>query len=387
MHLPSLRRLVLGAAITGTAIGAVPAVASAASTCGYFADQKQVNVIDDSGTLPLHIVNANELVAIKDGPNGTPIFCGGSGNIANTGNTNLIHVHGPVSSNVDGLVVDRSAGVVPPDITMFNDANRRPSLKVIGRAGDDTMKVASGGVIDFDNNGDIDVRAANGANFVTLNGGDGQDLLSGESFGGFGNSTVRLFLNGGAGADDLIGGLNQDDLNGGSERDVFHAINGANDVIFGGPGFDVANADKTDRFSDVVEKRFIEPIGQLKLAPRVLKAEAGMISRLNVGWKHPQSWRELRKLKVSLYDGKQAVGMINVRPASERVTSTGAVDLKAARCKVGHHGKWVNAKLWMSLPKSLAGQDLRVDVQATDKNGDKQLVRAAGTVRVVSMIN
>jgi len=361
-------------------------MASAASTCGYFGAQRQVNVVDDSGTLPLHIVNNTTFVTIKDGPNGTPIFCGGSNNVANTGNTDLIHVFGPVSSNIDGLVVDLSAGPLPPDITTFTDANRRPSLKVVGDGGEDTMKVAGSGLIDFDNNGDIDVRAVAGANFVTLNGGPGQDLLGGDSFGGFGSATVRLFLNGGAGADQLIGGFAQDDFNGGSEDDVFHAINGANDVIFGGPGFDVANADKGDRFTDVVEKRFIEPIGHLKLAPRVLKAEAGVISRLKVGWKHPESWRELRKLKVSLYDGKEAVGMINVRPADGRVTSTGVVDLRASRCKVRHHGKWVTAKLWMSLPKSL-GQDLRVDVQATDKHAEKQLVRAAGTIRVASMIN
>ena len=36
----------------------------------------------------------------------------------------------------------------------------------------------------------------------------------------------------------------------------------------------------------------------------------------------------------------------------------------------------------MSLPKSLADQDLRVDVPAVDKDGHKQLERAAGTIRV-----
>ena len=68
-----------------------------------------------------------------------------------------------------------------------------------------------------------------------------------------------------------------------------------------------------------------------------------MISRLKVGWKHPQAWRELRKVKVSLYDGKVAVGTIDVRPAAGRLSSTGVVDLKATRCKVRHHGKWVTA--------------------------------------------
>ena len=192
---------------------------------------------------------------------------------------------------------------------------------------------------------------------------------------------MRLFLNGGPGSDQLIGGFNQDDLNGGSEDDVFHAIDGTDDVIFGGPGFDTANADKIDRFTDKVELRHIAPIGRLKLAPRVLKAEAGMISRLKVAWMHPQSWRELRKLEVRLYDGKQAVGMINARPAAGRVSGTGVVELMDGS-KVGHHGKWVTAKLAMDVPKSLAGRDLRVDVKATDIHGHGQLERAAGTIRV-----
>jgi hypothetical protein len=386
MHFSSLRRLALGAAITGAAIGAVPAMASASSTCGYFKAQRQVNVVDDSGTLPLHIVAATGFVTIKDGPNGTPTFCGGSDSIANSANTDLIHVFGPVSTNVDGIVVDRTGGAVPP-VTAFTDANRRPALTVIGHGGEDTMRVAGSGIIDYNNDSVFDLRAMAGANFVTLNGAGGQDLLSGEGFFGIGSTTVRLFLNGGPGADQMVGGLGQDDFNGGTEGDVFHAINGANDVIFGGPGSDTANADKADRFTDVVEKRFIEPIGHLKLAPRALTAEAGMISRLKMSWKHPQAWRDLRKVKLSLYDGKQAVGTINVRPASGRVSENGVVDLKASRCKVGHHGKWVTAELAMSLPKSLAGHDLRIDVQATDKNGAKQLVRAAGTIRVVPMIN
>jgi hypothetical protein len=106
-----------------------------------------------------------------------------------------------------------------------------------------------------------------------------------------------------------------------------------------------------------------------------------MISRLKVSWMHPQAWSELRKLKLSLYDGKQAVGMINARPASGRLTGTGAVDLMAGS-RLSHHGKWVTAKLALQVPKSLAGKDLRIDVQATDKHGSKQLERDAGTIKV-----
>ena len=147
------------------------------------------------------------------------------------------------------------------------------------------------------------------------------------------------------------------------------AVDNKLDVISGGPDFDTAFVDQIfDVFIDGVEDiRKVASVGRLRLAPRVLKAEAGMISRLKVGWKHPQAWRELRKVKVSLYDGKEAVGTIDVRPAAGRLASTGVVDLKATRCKVRHHGKWVTASLAMSLPKSLADQDLRVDVRRSTR--------------------
>ena len=50
--------------------------------------------------------------------------------------------------------------------------------------------------------------------------------------------------------------------------------------------------------------------------------------------------------------------------------------------KLSHHGKWVTAKLALRLPKSLAGEDLRVDVRATDSDGQRQLERGAGTIEL-----
>jgi hypothetical protein len=378
----TIRRLALGAAITGAAVGGIPAMASAASTCSMNAATRHMDIFDGSGTLPLHILNDSGFVTAKEGPNGAEISCGGLGNEARIGNIDSLSVFGPVSSNIDGLVVDLTGGPLPEQITTFTDANRRPSLKVIGNANENTMKVAGSGIIDLDGDNDVDVTAFAGPSFVTLNGMGGQDLLGGDGFLGIGSTTVPLFLNGGPGADQVIGGFAHDEFDGGSEGDVFHAIGGSNDTIFGGPGHDVANADRIDRFTDVVEERHIEGIGLLKLAPRVMNVQAGDPAMLKLAWKHPRSWRDLRKLKLSLYEGKQAVGMINVRPADGRLTSTGRVDLLASRCKVAHHGKWVSAKLWLSLPKSLAGKDLHVDVQATDTHGRKQTERAAGTIRV-----
>ena len=240
------------------------------------------------------------------------------------------------------------------------------------------------GVVDSGGDGDADYGITAGANEVRLVGAGGGDTLAGAGFGAFGAATTRVVLDGGGDADTLVGGHGGDQFLGGSGTDLMRAVDNKLDVISGGPDFDTAFVDQIfDVFIDGVEDiRKVANVGRLRLAPRVLKAEAGMISRLKVGWKHPQAWRELRKVKVSLYNGKEAVGTIDVRPAAGRLASTGVVDLKATRCKVRHHGKWVTASLAMSLPKSLADQDLRVDVTATDKDGHKQLERAAGTIRV-----
>ena len=84
-----------------------------------------------------------------------------------------------------------------------------------------------------------------------------------------------------------------------------------------------------------------------------------------------------------MYRGKKAVGMINARPAGGRLADMGAVELMSGS-KLGHHGKSVTAKLALRLPQSLAGEDLRVDVRATDSDGQRQLERGAGTIRVGS---
>jgi hypothetical protein len=102
-----------------------------------------------------------------------------------------------------------------------------------------------------------------------------------------------------------------------------------------------------------------------------------------MSWKHPKAWRELRKVELSLHHGKEAVGTIAARPASGRLTGAGAVELTPGS-RLGHHGKWVTAKLGLRLPKSLAGKDLRVDVRATDRDGRRQLERGAGSIHVAS---
>ena len=102
-----------------------------------------------------------------------------------------------------------------------------------------------------------------------------------------------------------------------------------------------------------------------------------------MSWQHPKAWRELRKVQLTVYRGKKAVGTVTARPARGRLSSTGAVDLMSGS-KLGHHGKWVTSKLAMRLPRSLAGKTLRVDVMAVDRRGHKQVERDAGTIRVAA---
>ena len=102
-----------------------------------------------------------------------------------------------------------------------------------------------------------------------------------------------------------------------------------------------------------------------------------------MSWMHPKSWRALRKIELTVYRGRKAVGTIKALPGSGRLSSTGAVDL-ASGSQLSHRGKWVTANLVVRLPKSLSGQTLSMDVTAVDAKGHKQVERDAGTIRLAA---
>ena len=199
---------------------------------------------------------------------------------------------------------------------------------------------------------------------------------------------MPLVLYGGLGNDYVEGGRGPDYLSGGGGDDVagndrLFSNDGQLDELFGGPGFDTAITDATERSVKGVEKHAVESVGHLRLAPRAVQTRAGQTARLTMSWKHPKAWRQLRSVELSLHRGKEAVGTINARPGSGRLTGTGAVDLMSGS-RLGHRGKWVTAKLALRVPQSLAGEDLRLDVRATDRDGRRQLERAAGSIRVAN---
>src|SRR4051794_15372148 len=71
----SLPRLALGAALAGAAIGAVPAMANAASTCLYNPTTKQVSIEENSQVDVLKITHLGDRIAFADAPGTTPTIC------------------------------------------------------------------------------------------------------------------------------------------------------------------------------------------------------------------------------------------------------------------------------------------------------------------------
>jgi hypothetical protein len=123
-------------------------------------------------------------------------------------------------------------------------------------------------------------------------------------------------------------------------------------------------------------------VGRLRLSPDVADARAGKVAHLQLRWKHPEAWRQLRSVEVRLHRGADRVGTIAISPRSERIRSRGDVRLVRRASSVAHRGKSVIARLAVRLPKTMAGQRLRVDVEATDRDGRHQLERGAGLIKI-----
>lgn len=196
-----------------------------------------------------------------------------------------------------------------------------------------------------------------------IEGAEGADTLSG------GDTANALLSRGGDGADTLLGF-------GGDDR--IEANDGVGDIVGCGAGSDVAELDNRDAF-DSCETR---PIGVLKLTPRAIAAKAGKPVRLRLGWSHPRSWRQLRRMELRLYRGDARVGEVAIRPRGKQIKTDGAVHLVRKGTRLTRKGKTLTARLAVRLDESLAGQSLRAEVEATDTRGLRQLERTAGTVRV-----
>ena len=229
--------------------------------------------------------------------------------------------------------------------------------------------------------------------------GEGDDVRAGveQLIGGRGGDTLTqnpasdafIHLAGGPGVDTLTGGRGGDYIDGGSGsgenllgregNDYIFARDGEFDLVGCGSGDDdTAELDGSDAFSSCENR----PVGTLSLASEAVRAKAGDVARLELRWRHPQGWRKLAKVQVRLLDGEKPVGDAVLRPAGRRITADGAVSLVRKGSRMAPSGKAIVARLALKLDTSLAGRTLRLEVEATGRDGARQIERAVGTVRV-----
>ena len=218
----------------------------------------------------------------------------------------------------------------------------------------------------------------------TVIGGEGDDTLFAASRpggisldGGPGNDTVT----GTGQRDRLTGGLDRDTLIGRDSSDTLIADDGDIDRVLCGSGFaDVAFTDTAEEEISGCETR--KSVGTLRLTPKVLRAEAGETARLELSWRHPKAWKQLRTIELRLTQDGAPVGEVTIRPRGVRISADGAVKLDRAATRLTTKGKLVRARLALQLDQSLAGRILKAEVEATDKRGQRQLERGAGTIRI-----
>jgi N-acetylmuramoyl-L-alanine amidase len=388
----TLRRLALAAVVTGAAVTATPALANAASTCTFSPNSvpARVDVFDGSGTFQLAIERSGSSIVIFD-VTGPMIPCTGPTGKATVFNTDQIVVHGNATSTFDHF----STHTMGPGKTPESDGNSElevlifedtpTNLAVFGTAGPDTMRVASGGGVMLGSDNDVDVRARS-ATHVSLQGGFGSDYLSGR--GGFpssipGPATTKVTMFGEEGDNILIDGpLAGDHLQGGDGNDTLftHDLQ-PSDHSFGLGGFDQLTKDPGDTAGSDVDKINVVGVGRLKLAPAAVTAHAGKPARVELAWKHPKAWKQLRSLKLRASDAGEVVSTITIDPGRGRISDRGAITA-TSRSKVAHRGKTVTAHLELRPAKKLAGRTLHLAVQATDARGRTQVEPLAGRLTV-----
>lgn len=182
----------------------------------------------------------------------------------------------------------------------------------------------------------------------------------------------------GLGADTLTGGPGGDTLVGFSGDDRFFARDGVTDTVDCGLQTDTVEVDSIDNFGNCENGT----IGVLRLAPKAVRAKAGEIAKLRLSWRHPRGWRQLRSVTLRVYRGKARVGMVAIDPLTRRIEARGGVGVVRRATRLAREGTTVSARLALRLDRKLARRRLRLEVEAEDVRGARQLERRAGTIRV-----
>lgn len=389
----------VGAVLAGGALGASPAMAAAtASVCDYNTANKNVIVTDNSGGAELSLLRRGEELMVADGA-ADPRFCfvvGGP--TATVKNTEKITVFAAPAHVAGGYRIDQNNGRFAPgatpetdgdseiEITLVTSGVSAPRLTVAGTPQNDVISVGTGGRINFAYDNDADVIPQTKPAKVRVTGGVGNDEIDGLGGSIFSPpADLPIDLSGDADSDTLFAGGNDNILRGGFGDDRLFSANGISfDGLTGGPGFDVAETDKFENipFGDIEQIKVIEKVGRLTLAPAVVDTRAGTPAHMKLSWTHPKAWKQLRTITLRLGDGADTVGRVTITPGSGRLRGHGAVKLIARGSRLSHRGRTVTADLALRLPHSLAGKSLRLDVEATDHDGNRQVERLAGHIRL-----
>jgi hypothetical protein len=372
-------------------------MASAASTCVYDSPTNKMTLtLGAPAGQPVTIGSGlGRTLTFRDGDGiAKNCFQPGSSLVAGSSSTDRIVVRG--TPGLERVIVDeRNAGAVGPlepgataettgksDIeVVMTTGTGGDLLEVIGKETADSISVSGstiGGQVDINNDGDTDI-AISAPSRITVSGEGGNDFLIGINSAGQ-SALLPLTLDGGLGDDTVIGGAGGDSLLGGIGfgADFLSSVDGKHDIVAGQNGADSGVVDTTDTVTGI--ETLTTKVGRLRLAPSVLHPTVGRAARATLRWTHPDSWRRLRAIQLRMYDGAEQVGTVSLNPRAERITAKGA--LKVSGSTLRHHGKTVTARLRLRASQSLAGQTLRVAVQATDRDGRKQLEPAAGVIKV-----
>jgi hypothetical protein len=216
--------------------------------------------------------------------------------------------------------------------------------------------------------------------------GSGADTLRGSPFATRDGAFVS-----GAGVDTITGTDQRDGITPGAGRDTVDARGGADivrardgerDTIACGAALDTLQADAGLEISSGCET--VENVGVLRLASKAIDVEAGKVAPLKLSWRHPDAWQKLRSVTLRLTDEGVGVGEVTVHPRAKRIEADGIVKVARRGTRLTRRGKTVTARLALRIDGSMTGQRLALEVEATDKQGRRQLERNAGTIRVAT---
>jgi Ca2+-binding RTX toxin-like protein len=256
MHpLISLRRLAVGAALAGAAIGAAPSLASAASPCSYDPITRIATITDATDSFhQLRIGTSGGLLTVDS----TGHCISSTSDVATVTNTDTIFVTARANGASDGVVLDESQGAFAPGASSETDqvpeieigiVGQSGHLTIVGTPGFDALRIGGNHIANLNTDDDDDVTFTAGD--VSLVGGNGGDFLTGLGYGSHPATTLPMVESGGAGEDLLQGGLGADHLAGNAGNDTLVSVDGVQDFVSGGADFDVAKSDGGDILSGI----------------------------------------------------------------------------------------------------------------------------------------